>query len=241
MISRKELFVFILLSAFFMSFTPQIIEKKMSLTMTSKLLKKGKKVVYNTDVFYHFDKGIMITHNFEPFEYYMITDAKGEIKMYYPKKNEVFISRDPSQITEHSIFYYFLSNRLFDFGLRDLGFTISKTEPQKDVIVTQWSPPKQIENNIKWVELVHQKNLPIYMAYYSPKNKISRKIYYYDYTELNQLPIRFPQKIVEFNYLDDGDSIITQMIFSKILYGKAASSSVFDFKIPMNAKIVKQN
>lgn len=241
MFSRKELIVFILISFFCFSFAPQIVEKKMSVSLTSKLLKNGKKIIYNTDVYYHFDKGIMITHNYKPFEYYMITDAKGEIKMYYPDKNEVYISRDPSQITEHSIFYYFLANRLFDFGLRDLGFTISKTEPQKDVIVTRWAPPKEIEKNIKYVELVHQKNLPIYMAYFSAKNKISRKIYYYDYTEEKHLPIRFPKKIVEFNYLDDGDSLITQMIFSNIQYGKAASSSVFEFKIPLNAKIVKQN
>ncbi len=209
--------------------------------MTSRLLKSGKKIEYNTDIFYHFDKGIMIAHYYEPFEYYMITDAKGEIKMYYPQKNEVYISRDPSKITEHTIFYYFFANRLADFGLRDLGFTIAKTEPRSDIIITHWAPPKEMENTIKSVELVHQKNLPIFMAYYSPKNKISRKIYYYNYTDEKQLPVRFPQKVVEFNYLEDGDSLITQMVFTNIKYGQQANNPNFDFKIPFNAKIVKQN
>lgn len=224
---------------FCFSFINQQQEKRISLTQTTRYLKNNKKVTYDTDIFYNFDRGVMITHQVEPFEHYIMTDSKGEIRIYYPLKNEVYISRDPSQITEHSLFYYFLSNRLFDFGLRDMGFTILKTEPKKDVMVTWWTLPVNSSNPVKKVELVHQNFLPIYMAYYSKKNTIQRKVYYYDYTNNKKLPVSFPQKVVEFNYLENGDSLVSQMIFSNILYGNEAKNTTFDYKIPLNAKVIK--
>ena len=223
----------------FLSFTYQQVEKRISLTQTTRSLKNNKKISYSSDIFYNFDNGIMIVHQTEPFEHFVITDSKGEIKIYNPAKNEVYISRDPSQITEHSLFYYFLSNRLFDFGLRDLGFTMSKTETKNDVLVTWWTPPVNSKSPISKVELVHQNFLPIYMAYYSSKNEIIKKNYYYNYLNDNIIPVKLPQKIVEFNYFENKDSIVSQLIFSDIRFGKDATSNLFDYKIPLNAKIIK--
>lgn len=215
-------------------------QRKISLSVTSKVLRHGKVVTIQSELFYNFDRGTILAQYKQPIHYYLMTDAKGEVRIYQPEKNEVVISRDPSQITDQSLLYFFLSNRISDLGLRENGFTLFKTSRSKDVVTTWWSPPASMAKNILKVELVHDNFLPIYMSYHNHQNSLSRKVFYYSYTQDASIPVRLPQKILEYNYFENGDSIVNQMVFSNILYGRKANSPLFDFKIPENAKIVEK-
>jgi hypothetical protein len=120
-----------------------------------------------------------------------------------------------------------------------MGFTLFKTTQGKGVVTTWWSPPASLTNSVDKVEMVHENYLPIYMAYHQQK-KITRKVYYYNYTNDPALPLRIPQKILEYHYLSDGDSLLNQLSFTHILFGSRATSPLFEFKIPANAKVVEK-
>ncbi|MDD2412619.1 MAG: hypothetical protein RBS19_04905 [Bacteroidales bacterium] len=240
MMNLKKPTVFLLITIPLLAFVGQIKEQKISLTQTVRMLKDNKKVSIVSDIYYHFDSGILITHQEDPFEHFVITDSKGEIKIYNPEKNEVFVSRDPSKITDQTLLFYFFAKRLNDFGLRDMGFTLENTEFKDDLKISWWKNDYP-ENPIKKAELVHRNDLPIYMAYYDKDNFVSRKVYYSSYTTLDEMPIQLPKTITDINFYSKKDSIINQTIFTNITYGNKAKSPIFDLKIPLNAKIIRNN
>lgn len=240
MMNLKKLALFLLVTIPLLAFVEQINEQKISLTQTVRMLKDNKRASMVSNVYYHFDSGILITHQKEPFENFMITDSKGEIKIYNPEKNEVFISRDPSRITDQTLLYYFFAKRLNDFGLRDMGYSLEKTE-FKDNLKISWWKTDYPENPIRKIELVHKKDLPVYMAYYDKDHFTMRKVYYSSYTKADEMPIQLPKTITDINYLSKNDSIINQTIFSDITYGNKANSPIFNLKIPLNAKIIRNN
>ena len=96
----KKLALFLLIAIPLLAFVGQINEQKISLTQTVRMLKDNKKASIVSNIYYHFESGILITHQKEPFEHFIITDSKGEIKIYNTEKNEVYVSRDPSKITD---------------------------------------------------------------------------------------------------------------------------------------------
>lgn len=235
---KLSIWLIILLTIPLLSFVLQSGSHQIKLTQNVRVLKNGKKIENISEVFYDYSKGTMIMHQTEPFEHYLYTDAKGEIKIYYPEKNEVYLSRDPNKITDQSILFYFFSNRLYDFGIRDMGFTVSKTEIKDKYVVTWWKAPNE-SMPIKQIEIVHDADLPIYMAYYNHNDEIIQKNYYYDYNKKGEVPVQVPQKILEISYISPKDSIITQTISTDIKYGLEASSKISQFKIPLNAKIIR--
>jgi hypothetical protein len=84
---------------------------------------------------------------------------------------------------------------------------------------------------------VHESYKPIYIAWYGPKEKLIKKIYYYEYTSYADFAL--PLKVVEIGYAGNGDSTITKMTYSQVKTGVSANSSFFNFKIPVNAKVKK--
>lgn len=223
-----------------LAFVGQINEQKISLTQTVRMLKDNKRTSMVSSIYYHFNSGVLITHQKEPFEHFVITDSKGEIKIYNPDKNEVFVSRDPSRITDQTLLYYFFAKRLNDFGLRDMGFTLENTEFKDDLKISWWRNDYP-ENPIKKAELVHKKDLPVFMAYYDENMFTTRKVYYSNYTKEDEMPIQLPKTITDINYLSEKDSLINQTIFSDITYGYKANSPIFNIKIPFNAKIIRNS
>ncbi len=208
---------------------------KVAMKMEAKTLSKGKSLVINAEVYYQYDKGMLLTRYLSPLDYIFITNQKGEAKLYYPKSNEVYLKQSAEYDSEKSLLYFFLSNKLGDLGLKDLGFVITDTRFEEHLVVTTWFPPNELINLYSKVELVHENYRPIYIAYFDGKGKVMRKIFYYEYTSFPQFSM--PCKVVEYDYLPQGDSVISKLTYSDIKVGDKAKSSYFDFKIPVNAKV----
>ena len=105
-------------------------------------------------------------------------------------------------------------------------------------MVTSWIPPAHLMNQIENVEMAYENYLPIYTAIYDNKSKISKRVYYSNYVYVGQYSL--PLKITEIEYLANGDSIISRKEYSNVKMGTEADNSYFNFKIPSNAKLVKQ-
>jgi len=231
-IKRNSLIVFLTIIALSFTYT----YKKLSIHVESKILNKGKVISSSADIYFNLDNGKMITHYTKPAEYFVVTNQAGEAQIYYPAKNEVVISQSILFETEKSLFYYFLTNKLSDLGLKDLGFSLSNTRIENKLLISTWKPTMSLSSKISKIELVHENQIPIYVAYYNEKYKMTKKIYYYDYYITSNF--RFPQKVVEFNYLPKGDSIVNKSVYSNIKINEQANSSYFNYKIPSNAKII---
>mgnify|MGYP006288238259 CR=1 FL=1 len=131
--------------------------------------------------------------------------------------------------------YYFLANKIYDLGLKGLGLQLSNTRHEQGLMITEWKPVGDLSDKLSKVELVHKNYLPIYIAYFNTKNEMVQKIYYYKYRTISNL--NFPTKVVEFNYLPNGDSTVTRTMYSNIKFGlNESNEKFFNFEIPSDAK-----
>ncbi|MCF8296330.1 MAG: hypothetical protein K9J13_02195 [Saprospiraceae bacterium] len=211
---------------------------RISISMESKTLIKGKSLTLIADVYYDNSNSIMVTHYTKPNDYYFITNSKGEAKIYDPVKNEVMLDQGIQYNTQQTLFYYFLSNQIYDLGLKDLGFKITDTKFKDGMQITTWFSPPALAEKVSRVELVHEDYLPIFLGYYDKNGKLAKKIYYYNYSTNSD--IKFPLKVVEFNYFVNGDSIVNRIAYSNLKMANQSTNKYFDIKIPENAKIVNK-
>lgn len=206
---------------------------KISLKMESKSLVKGKLIKFQSEIYYLYKEGKMITRYIYPKEYFYISNKLGEAKLYYPDKNEVFVKTDKLFTTENNVLYIFLNNKTQDMGLIDLKFKVKDTRFEDGLTITTWIPPAEMLSRVTKVELVHENYQPIYSAYYKDK-KIIQKIFYYEYVIMNQFSI--PQKITQIDYAPSGDSTVNKITISDIKLGLKANSQYFNYSIPADAK-----
>lgn len=219
----------------FSSYNPA--PSKISLKMEAKMLSKGKALTINAEIYYQYDQGRMITRYLKPLDYMFISNNKGEAKVYYPSTNEVMTRQSAEFDSEKSLLYFFLSNKLSDLGLAEMGFKITDTRFEKGLVISTYFPPNELINNFSKVELVHESYRPIYIAWFGPKGKMIKKIFYYEYASFPDFTL--PQKVVEIGYSQNGDSTISKMTYSQVKTGTDANSHFFNFKIPVNAKVKK--
>jgi hypothetical protein len=202
--------------------------------MESKRLFNGKVVIVKADLFFKYTEGTLLMHYFYPTDYLFITNSKGEVKMYFPDKNEVMIQQNQIFASDNDALYFFLSNQVNDLGLKEMGYSVASTRFEEGITITSWLPPSWQIGRISKVELAHENYLPIYTAYYNEKSKAIRKVYFTNYFMSSAAAL--PQRITEIEYLPNGDSIISRKIYSEIKFDLNASNEYFDFKIPANAK-----
>lgn len=207
---------------------------RLSVRMESKRLFNGKVVIVKADLFFKYTEGTLLMHYFYPTDYLFITNSKGEVKMYFPDKNEVMIQQNQIFASDNDALYFFLSNQVNDLGLKEMGYSVASTRFEEGITITSWLPPSWQIGRISKVELAHENYLPIYTAYYNEKSKAIRKVYFTNYFMSSAAAL--PQRITEIEYLPNGDSIISRKIYSDIKFDLNASNEYFDFKIPANAK-----
>ncbi len=229
-------FLFLFVSLISVSFIFPVPIESMSLDMSAKILNKGKYVAVAGQIFYKKSGGLMVTKFTKPSETITITNANGEMKIYDIKANTVMQMQGLDFSSENSFFYYFLSGKTQDMGLKSTGFKLESTKIEDGMVVTQWVPNKGEANELSRIEMVHEKYKPIFMAFYNLQKKVIKKTYYTNYQKVQD--ISFPLNITEFSYTTKGDSTITRRLYSNVKTNKDVDESVLNFKIPSDAKVL---
>lgn len=203
--------------------------------MNSRTVNKGKMLQQSADIWYQQKDGKMVSVYSDP-NILVTTNNKGEATVYDFKSNKVGTKQNASYSSEGSYFYFFLSNKSSDLGLKDMGFKLNDTKFENQRVITTWIPPQALTSVLLKVELVLENYKPIYMAYYNGNNKIIRKVFYYNYqTFAGYVPL--PLTVTEIAYFDDGDSSITKTTYSDVLVNeKVTDLKYVNFKIPADAK-----
>ena len=207
-----------------------------SLTQRTEILENKNKQTTVIDLFFDKDKQTITKYYHSSPDYILVVNALGEIKIYYPKRNEVVFKQITEMSSKRNLIYYFANNLTDHLGLADEGFTLVSNAFEDQYYVTLWKAPSVLNgiNGVETVKIVFDNGLPIYSEYKANKEKIMRKIYYINYNDFVQF--RLPSKIIEINYKPMGDSIISRTIFSDVKVSSTADNSYFNFKIPDDAK-----
>lgn len=217
------------------SFLPQQQIERMSMQVVSKSLKKGQSVTTEAMVYYTSENGgHMTTKTLKPFLSYMMINSKGELKIYDPKANTILIKPNSGISSQSSFMYFILNGNAGDMGLKAAGFSIGDTRFENGMVITTWLPPAVLVGAMGKVELVHEKYLPVYMAYFDSKNEPLLKVYYSNYTKVKD--VSFPQSVTEFRFTSPLDSTIEKKVYSNIKTNEAVDESQLNFKIPSNAR-----
>ena len=207
------------------------------LRLESRQLQGGKVASVEARLFYEAWDGKLITKFEKPAGQVMVTNRHGELTIYDEKENSVYRTQSVEYSSENNLVYYFLSGRTQDLGLREMGFTNSRTDFEDGLMITRWNPPSSLTHLFSHIELVHDDYMPVYAGYYDAGGKLVKKVYYDEYEIFSDLIL--PRSITEFNYLASGDSIVSRVQLSDIRINREAESSWFDFKVPDDARILE--
>lgn len=232
----RIVFLLVIVALCFQSVESQT-PKRVQMHMESQQLHKGKVVTIKADVYFKYIEGVMIVHYTHPYNYVLVTNLKGEIKAYYPDKNEVYTDQNAFFSSQNDVLYAFLSNNSSDLGMRELGFLMKESKNEKGLMINTWIPKAQSAGKITKIEMALENYQPIFTSYVDAKGKTQKKMYYSNYYKGNG--ISFPQRIVSIDYLPKNDSIVNRKVYTSVLFDRQAVGSYFDFVVPANAKSIK--
>ena len=214
-------------------FTPV---EKLSMKLVAKSLNQGKSVSTSAVVYYQISGGLLVTHFISPIETVVITNSKGEMKIYNVKDNTVVQSQGLDYSSENSYFYFFLNGKTQDMGLKSMGFTLKDTKIESNLVVTTWKPNEDLASVTSKAELVIENYKPIFMSFSDNKGKVAQKIYFTKYQKIGDFNI--PMNITEFQYAKN-DSVITKRSYSDPKLNQEVEDDTYlNYKIPANAKVI---
>lgn len=191
----------------------------------------GKQVITITKSVYCSNNGRLVIWVHTPQEYYIVTNALGESRLYMPGTNEVMTDRSGAMNSSQEPLSVFLMGRVDDLGVGLEGYTLTSTSFEEGVIKKTFTSRKAEVSPT--VEIVYDKNyLPIYCAYLNPSGQVLTKRYlaHYDF----QPRFVFPGRITDIIYGGKKDSTIVRNIYTNIKVD--SSDPMFDFEIPSDAK-----
>lgn len=212
---------------------PQLIER-LSASMTTRQVQKGKSVTVRGDVFYQ-RNGNMVTHFTFPQEVVILANKLGETRIYDPRRNAVMRYQNGAFSTSTTQLAYFLNGNTADMGLIQIGFVQDRTYNTGKLLVTEWRP-KVVDKKapVQRVKVVFDKANPIYMHYEDAARKIIRKVFYYKYQPIDGRP--FPTATTEIIY-DGRDSTVAKTTYGGFKLNSDANSPYFQYTIPANARV----
>lgn len=205
-------------------------QHRLSVDAKSVQVTAGKKITSERSLYLHPD-GRMISHQQRPMELISLTNSLGEMRIYDPASNEVAAMNDKEMASSKEMVALFASGSYVDMGLPLYGYTHSDTRNEGGLLIKSYTP--RDNSAVAKVELVFERHLPICMVYYGPKGNTIRKVYFSRY-EHGRIPM--PMRITEVEYTAKSDSIVRLTTYSNLLIGADASSEMFDFEIPADAK-----
>ncbi len=209
---------------------------KLEMEMETYTLHKGKKAGVKGEVYFRRSGSLLVTHATFPSEKITRTNALGEYFEYDVKNNSVIHLMGKEVSSRFSLFYAFFNGNINDMGLAENGFLLKKTRIEGKMVITDWEPAQK-ESKITRAELVHENNLPVFLAFFDLKNKPIQKSFYNDYRPIGN--VRFPHSLIEFEYIAPNDSVITRKKYRNPVLNEAVGEKWFQYQVPASAKVIQ--
>lgn len=190
------------------------------------------KVITITERVHCSNDGRVVIHFLKPEEYFVLTNSKGEMRMYMPKTNEVMLENSSSLSSQDQLISIFMNGRVEDLGLAAYGYRLQSTTREDNYIKKTFTTSDRSQSPT--VEIVYENFLPIYCGYVNDSGRTTRKIYLSNYSRAGRLML--PERLTEINYTSAKDSTVARTIYSNVTVDM--DDPMFEFEIPSNAKVI---
>ena len=210
---------------------PAFAQRKVSADVEVKTVAKGKLTTVNKSV-YCTNNGRLVTIFRKPVLYYVVSNAKGEMKLYRPDTNEVLSDIDKAFSSNAELISLFMSGHIDDLGLGYYGYKAGATSREDGYVKKTFS---SADPGLPSVDIVYENYFPIYCAYTSPEGKLLSKKYLSDYRSYGRYIL--PHRVTDINYSTGRDSSVVRTIYSGVKVD--VDDPAFDFQIPADAKPMK--
>ena len=211
---------------------PAVVAAQVRLSVDEKSVQisGGKKMTTERNIYLNAD-GTMVCVQQRPAYSISQTNTLGEMRIYTPKDNTIIAIDNKEMASSKNIVAMFASGAYMDMALPLYGYTQSEVRSEEGLLIKTYTPDSA--GVIAKVELVFQNHLPICMVYYNGKGQSMRKLYFSRY-EYGRIPM--PMRVTEVEYTSPTDSLVTLSTYSNLLFGEEATSEMFDWQPPADAK-----
>ena len=176
--------------------------------------------------------GRAVIHFLKPQDYIVVTNIKGETRMYIPSTNEVIVDNSATMTSQDELISLFMSGRSEDLGLGLYGYRLQSTTREDGLVKKTFVTDKA--GDIPKVEIVYENFLPIYCGFIDASGRTITKTYYSQYVPAGRMLL--PTRTTSITYTSQKDSSVMRTIYSDIRVDD--DDPMYGFEIPANAKVV---
>ena len=210
---------------------PLYAQRKVSADVEVKTVNNGKLSTVTKSV-YCTNNGRLVTLFRTPVSYYVVSNLKGEMKLYTPGTNEVLSEIDPAYSSGSEPVFLFMTGHIDDLGLSFYGYKAGAATKEDGYVKKTFRPS---DPSRPVVEIVYEDYLPIYCEYTASDGRLLSKKYLSDYKTHGRFIL--PQRVTDISYGVKGDSSVVRTIYSGVKVD--TDDPNFDFQIPADAKPLK--
>ena len=207
---------------------PLSAQRKVSADVEVKTVIKGKVSTVTKSVYCN-NNGRLVTLFHKPITYYVVTNQKGEARIYNPSTNEVLTQIDESLTSSAELVSLFMSGHIDDLGLGWFGYKAKETTREEGYVKKKFIPA---DPGRPVVEIVYEDWLPIYCAYTAPDGKVLSRKYLSDYQHFGRFVL--PLRVTDISYGSARDSSVVRTIYSGVKVDQDDPN--FHFEVPAGAK-----
>ena len=206
-------------------------QRRISADVEDQQAAGGKVATVTKRIFCSLD-GRIVVHFLKPEDYILLSNVKGETRLFIPRTNEVVVDNTAVLTSQDELVSVFMGGRAEDLGLGMYGYRLQSTTREDGLVKKTYVTDK--EGDIPKVEIVYENFLPIYCGYVDVNGKTISKTYYSKYVPAGR--IMLPTRTTSITYTSQKDSSVMRTIYSDIRVDD--DDPYYDFQVPSNAKVV---
>ena len=156
-----------------------------------------------------------------------------QMVLYYPNENKGF--KIKSKIPFFLPFFQmFIGSFKENYGLSEIGYTITRYEKREDTLFTYWKPPNNLSNILGEALTIYISRKLVYVELKNANGRVINKTSYSNHIYYNG--IYFPLNISIIHY-NKQDSIVENVIYRDPKFNIPLPPEALNFTIPSNAQI----
>ena len=153
--------------------------------------------------------------------------------IYYLEDNRALSFPGPP--TYFPFYNFLISCTIEDFGLSSTGFQLDSTQIQNDIMLTFWSPPAHLSEQIQKVKMHIENNKIIQVDTYGIAGVLLSSVQFSEFVMIENYNLPM---VIKINEIRSKDNILTKLIrLANLDLNKDISIHALKFKIPIDVKI----
>lgn len=196
-----------------------------------KVVRSGSTEIVKGRAYYQSPQKLFVEVQ-EPIDQIMLIDG-GVMLIYYPVEQKAFRIKSKALFSMPFI-QAILSVMKDDYGLTEIGYTLSKHEKKGDTLYTHWNPPRKLKKHLGKFTLGTANGVLVYAEARNPKGKTVVKSSFSKHVELagKQFPLEVRSEI-----FDKSGRTEEFVSYSDVKLNIPLPEKVTSFKLPDSIRV----